>query len=79
MPGTKDHGNFNINILESLHMQTAANIRTLSSGGSHSGKMSLTLYLANVRATMVMVQGLTIRHSAHNLTNPMKGPSESKM
>ena len=60
-------------------MQTAASILTLSSGGSHSGKMSLTLYLAKVSATMVMVQGRTIRHSAHSLTNPMKGPSESRM
>ena len=41
--------------------------------------MSLTEYLAKVRATMVMVQGLTIRHSAHNLINPMKGPRESRM
>ena len=39
----------------------------LSSGGSHSGKSSLTEYLANVRETMVAVQGLTMMHSAHNL------------
>ena len=60
-------------------IQTAANILTLSSGGSHSGKRSLTEYLAKVRATMVMVQGLTMRHSAHSLTNPIKGPRESRM
>ena len=39
----------------------------LSSGGSHSGKSSLTEYLANVSETMVAVHGLTMMHSAHNL------------
>ena len=62
-----------------LQMQTAASILTLSSGASHSGKSSLTEYLAKVSATMVMVQGLTIRHSAHSLMNPMKGPSVSSI
>ena len=39
----------------------------LSSGGSHSGKSSLTEYLAKVSETMVAVHGLTMMHSAHNL------------
>ena len=39
----------------------------LSSGGSHSGKSSLTEYLAKVRETMVAVHGRTMMHSAHNL------------
>ena len=39
----------------------------LSSGGSHSGKSSLTEYLAKVRETMVAVHGLTMMHSAHSL------------
>lgn len=35
-----------------IHKQTAANMRTACSGGSHSGKNGLAAYWANVSATM---------------------------
>ena len=55
-------------------MHPAASILTASSGGSHSGKNGFVMYFENVNATMATVHGLTIRHSAHNLMNPTKGP-----
>ena len=57
-----------------LHMHTAASSRTASSGGSHSGKNGFVMYFENVNATMATVHGLTIKHSAHSLINPTKGP-----
>ena len=60
-------------------MQRAAKILMASSGGSHSGKKGLHAYVEKVKATMVMVQGLTTRHSAHSLIKPTKPPKVSKM
>ena len=44
-------------------MQRAASSLTASSGGSHSGKMYLTLYTAKESETMATVQGLMIMDS----------------
>ena len=60
-------------------MQTAAKTLMASSGGSHSGKKGLQAYVEKVKATIVIVQGLTTIHSAQSLTKATKGPNVSKM
>ena len=62
-----------------LQMQTAASSLALESGTSHVGKKGFIIYSLNVSATMVCEQGLTIRHSTHNLMNAINGPKDTMM
>ena len=58
-------------------MQMAASSLTASSGGSHSGKMYLTLYTAKERDTIATVHGLMIIDSTYSLMKARKPPKVS--